>query len=433
MGILTEDSYKQATAKQDITAMAYSLGCFTIYYTKTNHHKQAIHYGKQALQLAEQAGHQRLMNDVEDDLMQVYFVINDYKTALYHADRILERAAENDWSALKRVYLQAALIYAAMGNTDKASVFANKYQEVMGKISDENMQSALEEMQVKYDVQQKEWEMERQQTTIQKQRTKFVITLIIFGFLVSMLIIIVAQRTRRNRILTETNAIKDRFLSIISHDLKNPAISQRDAIQALLDNTGEWNVEALREYYMRLLTSADSQVDLLFNILNWAYVQTRRMPYFPRLFNLAASLRTDLSVLKNMANMKNIRLNISLPEQVLVTGDSDMLNTVVRNLITNAVKFTHSGGEVSLTIAPEETDSETTKYTVSIADTGVGMSSERLQILLHTHSMPSRKETSGKQRIGLGMVICREFLTKHGSHLQAESEEGKGSRFWFTV
>jgi len=257
---------------------------------------------------------------------------------------------------------------------------------------------------------------------------------------------LVIQRNRRNRILVETNTLKDKFFSIISHDLKNPAISQRAALQTLLDNMGQWDTETLRQYYKGLLSAADHQVDLLYNLLNWAHVQTGRMPYSPSTFDLSASLKTDLALLQYMANVKNIRLNVRLPKHALVTGDSDMLVTVVRNIVTNALKFTPDSGEVTLVVTPSidgarslneaegcGNTTESTKYTVSITDTGTGMSAEKIQDLFRNDRAPSLTGIVGKQRTGLGLVISREFLEKNGSCLHIESEEGKGSRFWFEV
>ena len=219
------------------------------------------------------------------------------------------------------------------------------------------LHQAVQEISVKYEIAEKELQILRQQSKINRQNTILYISavsLLVAGILVVLLFYIMRIYKRGNRELAETNAIKDKFFSIISHDLKNPAIFQRDAIQILLENTGRWDIETLRKYYQDLLYSADHQVDLLYNLLNWAHVQTGRMPFTPRLFDLTACLRTDLALLQYMADFKNIRLNINLPEHALVTGDSDMQTTVVRNLVTNAIKFTNSGGEVTLAVSPCE-------------------------------------------------------------------------------
>ena len=101
-------------------------------------------------------------------------------------------------------------------------------------------------------------------------------------------------RNKRNSVLAEMNATKDKFFPIISHDLKNPAIAQRDALQQLISYSKEWNVELLSEYYEELLKSANGQVELLYNLLNWAQVQTGRMPFNPTQFDLSEALRSDI-------------------------------------------------------------------------------------------------------------------------------------------
>ena len=129
-----------------------------------------------------------------------------------------------------------------------------------------------------------------------------------------------------------------------------------------------------------------------------------------------------------MAERREIAFEALLPPTVVVTADVNMLVTVVRNLLTNAVKFTASGGKVSLQI-----NERNGKYAVSVSDTGVGMTSEQVQSLFRIDSKVSREGTAGEQSSGLGLIVCRDMLHKHGIELLVESEEGKGSRFWFEV
>ena len=146
--------------------------------------------------------------------------------------------------------------------------------------------------------------------------------------------------TERNDALAEMNTTKEKFFSIISHDLKNPALAQRDALQLLVDNADLWNADTIKRYYHRLLNSADEQVELLYHLLNWAQVQTGRMEYTPSPLDLTAYLRSDLSLIRTMAEKKNIAFVVNIPPNAIVTADRNILATVVRNLLTNAVKFT---------------------------------------------------------------------------------------------
>jgi len=235
-------------------------------------------------------------------------------------------------------------------------------------------------------------------------------------------------RARRNRELAQMNAIKDKFFSIISHDLKNPALAQRDALQLLTDSGDQWEAGTRSNYYLQLLKSSNALVDLLRNLLNWAQIQTGRETYHPLPFNLVAALQPDLEVIKSMAARKDIIFEAGLPPSAVITGDENMLITVIRNLLTNAVKFTEAGGHISLLV--NETDG---RFTVLVRDTGMGMTPEQMQNLLRIDRQHSMLGTANETGTGLGLIVCQDMLQKHGSFLRIESEEGVGSQFWFEI
>ena len=316
-------------------------------------------------------------------------------------------------------------------NPQKALDFLMKQMEIKEALFDDQTRQQLNEFQIKYDTQEKELEIIRQQAEIGRQK---IFRAILAGGLALMVIIMLLLwrmlrlRNKRNHELAEMNTTKDKFFSIISHDLKNPAIAQRSAIQMLIDQNGNWDADSLMQFYAELLKSADSQVELLYNLLNWAQVQTGRMPYTPSSFNLVDALRSEIALPKNMAKHKGISLDIKMPDKAIITGDRNMIATVVRNLLANAIKFTSEGGKVLLDI--EINDSN---CTVSVSDTGTGMSDEQLQNLYRIESRQSRNGTAGEQGSGLGLIVCKELVEKHGGKLNVESKVGEGSRFWFRV
>ena len=294
-------------------------------------------------------------------------------------------------------------------------------------------QKQLSEFQVKYDTQQKELEIVHQQAEIGRYKANRIIFIVSLSLSVVVLILLwrmLNLRNKRNHVLAEMNATKDKFLSIISHDLKNPAIAQRDALQQLISYSKEWDPELLSEYYNELLKSADGQVELLYNLLNWAQMQTGRMPFNPIQFDLVAALRSDIVLIENMAKRKGLLVNLLIPETAIVNGDSNMITTVLRNLLTNAVKFTHVNGTVSLEIKLLNNNNE---CIISVSDTGTGMSQEKLQTLFNLDNQRSQQGANGESGSGLGLIVCKELIEKHGSTLHVESEEGKGSHFWFTI
>jgi Signal transduction histidine kinase len=317
-------------------------------------------------------------------------------------------------------------------NTTLALMYLEKSVALFKELHKEEIQNQINNFNIQYKTNEKELEIERQHSIIQKQAmhrtfliTGIVVCLVILFLLWRMLLL----RIKRNHMLAEMNNTKDKFFSIISHDLKNPAIAQRNALQLLMSNSDKWNTELLTQYYGELLKSADGQVELLYNLLNWAQVQSGRMPYVPQQFDLIAALRSDITLIENMSKRKGVILDVRTPEAVIITGDSNMITTVVRNLLTNAVKFTSAGNSVSLYIEPSAKDG----YTINVADTGVGMSEEQLLNLFRIDQQRSHKGTGGESGSGLGLIVCKELIEKHGGELHVESEESKGSRFWFTV
>ena len=133
-----------------------------------------------------------------------------------------------------------------------------------------------------------------------------------------------------------------------------------------------------------------------------------------------------------MAENKGVAFSAQIPENAIVAGDSNMLVIVVRNLLINAVKFTPAGGQVMFEVLQGCKDGAQ-GYTIAVSDTGIGMTEEQTGKLFHMDSARSRKGTAGEEGSGLGLIVCRELLEKHGSELHIESEEGKGSRFWFEL
>jgi len=317
--------------------------------------------------------------------------------------------------------------------------YRSKWEEIGNMMETKTAVIAAAEMSAKYETAKKELQIERQQQVIASQKVQR--SLLVTGIAISIVFLVLLWhmlrlRTRRNRALADLNATKDKFFSIISHDLRNPAVTQRAAIQMLLDNAPLWDTDTLNVYFRSLLKSADGQVNLLYNLLNWAQVQTGQMPFQPTPFDLVAELnKLDVSLLCNMAERKKISFIVTMPREAIVTGDANMLLTVMRNLLTNAIKFTASGGTVTLDVSPcgDEKSAASAAFTVSISDTGVGMSAEQIRNLYGIDRQHSRHGTAGETGAGLGLIVCRELLGKHYSELNVESEEGTGSRFWFVL
>ncbi|MDL2228531.1 tetratricopeptide repeat-containing sensor histidine kinase [Bacteroidales bacterium OttesenSCG-928-K03] len=371
-------------------------------------------------------------NNLNISLIRWSRVEKDYQGGLNYAQEILNTADPNNYTLLLQVYDHLVALYSHLGDSRKTIQSHNQFYSIMLKQSSYKMHYVLQEMEVKYETAAKELQIEKQQIEINRQRTRSYVFIIAFGvsiLIVVLLFIIIRLSRNRNRELKEINATKDKFFSIISHDLRNPAIAQRNALFALVEHEDEWSKDVIKKYHNELLKSAEGELDLVNSLLNWAQVQTGRMPFNPTTFDLTDVVKSETKLMRNVIKNKNIQLTLQMPDTVYVNGDRNMLSTVIRNLLANAIKFTEKGGEVSLEITPADDN----YYCVSIKDTGIGMNKEQINDIFRIDYQQSKSGTAGEQGSGLGLIVCKELLEKHGSVLEIESEKGKGSVFSFGI
>ena len=366
-------------------------------------------------------------------IVRVYIIKQDMRSASIYLDRAEEAAHKiQSKESFALVYKTKYLFYEKSGDNGKALenyILSRNYEDSILNVTNVTHVSNL---RLRYETELRETMIEIQAIQIRQKQTErnILLSFGIFSVLILALVLnMLRLRNRRNRALTEMNATKDKFFNIISHDLKNPALAQRDALQMLVANSHLWETEMLADFTNELLKSAERHVELLNSLLNWARIQTGRIACKPALFDLAARLRTDIALIRKMAENKHINLVLNLPDTAPVMGDANMLVTVVRNLLTNAVKFTAPNGTVTLDV----TAISPNHYTITVNDTGTGMTPIQLENFFHLDKQQTCRGTAGEEGSGLGLIVCKELLSMHNSLLHVESEAGKGSKFWFTI
>ena len=225
------------------------------------------------------------------------------------------------------------------------------------------------------------------------------------------------------------NAEKDKFFSIIAHELRGPFNGFLGFTNMLVDELDTLTLKEIQKIAVSMRNSATNLFSLLENLLEWSRLQRGITTFVPTTFNLNHLVAETLRPVKDSANKKGITISIDIPIDLEVFADEYMLGSILRNLASNAVKFTVKGG--SVTIAAIRMPGNSVEITVS--DTGIGMNGEIVDSLFRPDLQTSRKGTDGEPSTGLGLIICKEFIEKHGGKLQVESEEGKGSVFSFTL
>ena len=228
--------------------------------------------------------------------------------------------------------------------------------------------------------------------------------------------------------LNELNATKDKFFSIIAHDLKNPISNFRDMTKVLVESQDSFTKSEVSEYLSMLNNSADSLFGLLENLLEWSRSQRGIIKYEPVHLDFTYLANNVVSLTLPLAQAKKIELCSTVPENFIIDADVNMINTVLRNLVSNAIKFTDENGRIEISATDHEYYSE---FTVS--DSGVGISPDNLKKLFHISENFSTLGTSNEKGTGIGLILCKEFIDKHGGRIWAESEFGVGTKFSFTI
>ena len=228
--------------------------------------------------------------------------------------------------------------------------------------------------------------------------------------------------------LEKINATKDKFFSIIAHDLKNPFMVILGSAELLLGNLHKFDLNRI-EYFIRMIqTDTRHAHALLENLLEWSRSQTGTLEFRPTTLSLCNIVKKCIDIAKVQSEKKSIKIINKVSADQLVDADENMLQTIIRNLLSNAIKFTHDSGTVTVTSKADSDHLE-----VCVADTGVGIPKEDLDKLFRIDTKYVMPGTSEERGAGLGLILCKEFVDKHGGTIWVVSTKGKGSEFHFTV
>jgi PAS domain S-box-containing protein len=233
----------------------------------------------------------------------------------------------------------------------------------------------------------------------------------------------------KNELLLTTNAEKDKFFSIIAHDLRGPLSSFLSATQILSDDIQTMDTQEIKEITVSMKESAQNIYTLLENLLEWSRLRRSGLAFDPEKLNLREKVTDCIDVLSETAKKKKVDIVISIAEETDAYVDNHMFDFIVRNLVSNAIKFTNVGGKISV----EAISNNNHFIEMKVSDSGIGIPPELKSKLFLLSEKTSRPGTDGEMSTGLGLLLCKEFIEKHGGKIWVESEVGKGSSFYFTI
>jgi len=330
-------------------------------------------------------------------------------------------------------YLLLSEIEKKRNNFPQALAYYEQYAAVKDSVYDNNLENRLAEERTRQNVEaeqdaRRKAELETQLLASRNQLYGIVAAGLFFILLAGGYLYRQLQSTRKqleiqNGRLQQLNLTKDKFFGIIAHDLRNPLSAFQGVGEQLNFYLQKGDTDKLQKISGLISKSAANLSALLDNLLSWALLNRGMIPYHPEVLSPASEATLNFEIHENAARAKDIRLENHIPEHLRVSADRNALQTILRNLIGNAVKFTPPGG--SVTVGGGEKDGQ---VVISVSDTGAGISAEKMDQLF---SLEKRSEhgTAGEKGAGLGLVLCRELAELNKGSLRIFSAEGTGARF----
>jgi signal transduction histidine kinase len=423
-----------------------------IYLNTKDSMELALDFYKRAVDVFGELGDSRSEAFALEGLGGAYRELGQYESAINTFYKSLQLADDYEYYLKQLNYLDLALTYEEQGRIDEAYHAFKIHDQYQDTLRQEERQNQVAELEKRYETQQKEAEIERlrvsreiDQLQIKRDKELRAFGVILILVLVAAIFFVSVAYLNKRRIndllslknlkieeqrkeLELLNASKNKFFSIIAHDLKNPFHTVMGYSYLIHKEYDRFSDIDRKQYASDIYKSSNSISRLLQNLLDWSRSQTGRLEYTPQELNFCDIYESIEQLLLPAAAQKNIQLISEMPEQVTVYADPMMIETVMRNLLNNAIKFTNEKGQVKTVLK-----SEKEMVTVCVEDTGVGINPDDLNKLFQIDSKVKRKGTHEEDGTGLGLVICSEFVKKNGGRIWAESKLGQGSRFYFAL
>ncbi|MGM0406509.1 MAG: tetratricopeptide repeat protein [Bacteroidota bacterium] len=444
----------------DQDGIAIALNNIGLVHLDLGEFNQAEDYLNRALEINNKKNDVVNIANVYNNLGKLYLKKGELNTAKSYLLNSIELAKPlNAKDLLVEAYDFMSDLHTKQNNYKKALEYYKLYSEMNDSIFTKESSNRVAELKIKHetenletenDILKKDNEINLLELKRQKNQKKYLIAFSILIFTLAILSFSQFRLKKRTNNLLETknnqlkqanqklriseqnlkelNATKDKFFSIIAHDLKNPFQSLLGFSEALYNNLDDLNKDEINEYTKLIFESSQNLFSLLGNLLEWSKSQLGSMKLSPEEINLSESLDDTLSLLKISAQRKLIRIESKIPEDTLVYADKNVLSTVLRNLVSNSIKFTDKHGKIDI----ESFDSGD-KVTVKITDNGEGISQENLKKLFRIDHSYSTKGTDNESGTGLGLILCKELIIQSGGEIWVNSTPGVGSEFKFTL
>lgn len=476
---LHSESLHQAREIKNDRLIAICYTNMASYYQKNNNQTKALEYYQNALNINMNLGRKSETGNCYINLGNLYYNNGHYSKAISYYKQSLDIFEElGIYKNLEVAYEMIAKSFSKLGNYKQGWAYKNKYDEIKDTIHQRENAEKLEKLRTDFEHEKNKKEIallkKEKKLKASKLKRSRIILFYSIAFMLSVIIlsIFIYSRYKRNIQLTkelkaknkaieeqkeeitqqsdhlketnhllvtknkeneknrtkleEINEMKNRIFSIIGHDLKGPIGSLRNTLELLLKN--EYEKERIKQFHKLMHDNVSSIYTLLDNLLMWAKNQQKEIAYNPGNYSMNDIIENNLGFLRNAANNKNITLNKELNKDYTGYFDKNMISAAVRNILSNAIKFTPKEGKIDIRI-----DEITNYLKVQITDNGIGMDKETVQKIMQNNELISKRGTNQEKGSGLGLHICKKFIERNHGNILIESKLNKGTKIEFTI
>lgn len=425
--------------ENSLRGMALSNTFFGVLYEKELKLDSSIIYFSNAISIDEQLKDTTNLTYDLSSRASVNLKKGNYIQAIKDADRSQAFSPDIETVIVNINVLGDA--WKNLGRYKKAVEYKDQYLQLRDSVDRAEKEASLQQLQVQFETELKQKEIEALEADkvvmnlkIEKeQQVRYTLLLVAVALIIlASLLFLLIRNTKKansrldfkNQELNRLNRTKDRLFSIISHDLKNPLSSFHMITKSLSENWDKLDQAQIREYLLSLKDSSADVRDMMENLLRWALVQTNELNYKIQDINAGAIIEKVKKQLLSQADLKKIKINHSVVVEKSIPADQQFLEIVIRNLLSNALKFSKMESEINVLM--EEKD---TQFVIAIQDQGVGMDQQLINQLFEGKISALDINNSSDNGTGLGLTVCKELMNKMGGVIQVNSQIGKGTKF----
>lgn len=422
-------------------------------FLKYKEYNKALDYCQRALKIKEKHGDKSGAVNCMNDIGKIYLEMGNHTEAVNWLTKSLDQAKKLKVRQIEmNIHYNLSEAYEKKGHRNKALEHYKEYIHLKDNLYDKENTKRIEEMKIRYETAKIEREnrtllreKEIQQLELSKQRNWIIFLSVLFIFALAIALITYKyyklkksenDKLRQmnetiksqNRQLNDLLTMKDRFFSIIAHDLKNPLSAFMNVSQMMKESYDNFSDDEKKEVISDFAEQSKLIFALLENLLEWSRLQTDRINFDPQNINLNFIIENVLNLMAMNASKKNIELETDLGRKTMAFADPNMITTVIRNMVSNSIKFTPSGGKIK--VITEDLDDE---VKIKVEDTGIGIPEKNLDKLFRLDAGLTTEGTNKEKGTGLGLILCKEFVEKNGGEIKVESKIGEGTSFIFTL